>query len=242
MDVQIWPIPGDVQDWFTDPDFDLGRWGCGSRDDAVRGHGRRRHEHPDLPRCTAPPPALPERRCQVTGAAGTFFRPTWSPDGSTLAWQEDDGIHTIRIDLETCQGSSSLVIPGGKHPDWGPRGRRPRAHRHGARAHPPWRAAHRAQGEGEVLVHRHGDAAPRQEGDRQDEESGLGVGDAQGEAEPRGPGSVAQGRQERVGEGGRSRPHGDQEGEDRQMRSGSCRSAAAPQFAGMPIRGVRLRA
>ena len=24
MDVQIWPIPGDVMDWFTDPDFDLG--------------------------------------------------------------------------------------------------------------------------------------------------------------------------------------------------------------------------
>jgi hypothetical protein len=71
-------------------------------------------------RLPAPPPALPERRCQVTGAAGTFFRPTWSPDGSTLAWQEDDGIHTLEIDLDTCQGSSSLVIPGGKHPDWGP--------------------------------------------------------------------------------------------------------------------------
>jgi hypothetical protein len=71
-------------------------------------------------RLPAPPPALPERRCQVTGAAGTFFRPTWSPDGSTLAWQEDDGIHTLGIDLDSCQGSSSLVIPGGKHPDWGP--------------------------------------------------------------------------------------------------------------------------
>ena len=119
VDVQIWPIPGDIQDWFADPDFDLGG---GDVDRAMTKFASTADGGSSIVvyRLPAPPPALPERRCQVTGPVGTFFRPTWSPDGSTLAWQEGDGIHTLRIDLETCQGESSLVIPGGEHPDWGP--------------------------------------------------------------------------------------------------------------------------
>jgi hypothetical protein len=119
VDVQIWPIPGDVQDWFTDPDFDLGG---GDVDRAMTRFAATADggERILIYRLPAPPPAFPERRCQVTGAVGTFFRPTWSPDGTSLAWEEDDGIHTLRIDLETCQGASELAIPGGKHPDWGP--------------------------------------------------------------------------------------------------------------------------
>jgi hypothetical protein len=118
VDVQLWPIPGDVQDWFTDPDFDLGGGDVDrgmTRFAATAGGG----ERIILYRLPAPPPALPERRCQVDGPVGTFFRPTWSPDGRTLAWQEGDGIHTLTIDLETCEGASLLVIPGGTHPDWG---------------------------------------------------------------------------------------------------------------------------
>jgi hypothetical protein len=119
VDVQIWPVPGDIQDWFTDPDFDLGGGDVdrGMTKFAATADGGTSIVIYRLP---APPPALPERRCQVTGPVGTFFRPTWSPDGSTLAWQEDDGIHTLRIDLDTCVGQSSLAIAGGTHPDWGP--------------------------------------------------------------------------------------------------------------------------
>jgi hypothetical protein len=119
VDVQLWPIPGGVQDWFADPDFELGG---GDVDRAMTKFAATADGGSRilLYRLPAPPPALPERRCQVTQPAGSFFRPTWSPDGRTLAWQEDDGIHTLSIDLETCSGSSSLVIDGGRHPDWGP--------------------------------------------------------------------------------------------------------------------------
>lgn len=73
-----------------------------------------------LYRLPAPPPAQPEPRCTISGPVGSFFRPTWSPDGTALAWQEDDGIHVGRYDLESCAGSQTLVIPGGRAPDWGP--------------------------------------------------------------------------------------------------------------------------
>lgn len=119
VDVQIWPVPGDVQDWFVDESVDLGG---GEVDRAMTrfaaaadGGARIR-----IYRLPAPPPALPEPRCDVTGAVGSFFRPTWSPDGTRLAWQEGDGIHVMPVNLDTCVGQSELVIAGGQHPDWGP--------------------------------------------------------------------------------------------------------------------------
>jgi len=64
---------------------------------------------------TGPPPAPPTFACDFINPTGSFFRPTWSPDGGRLAWQEDDGIWVADF---CAQGS--LVIPGGKAPDWGP--------------------------------------------------------------------------------------------------------------------------
>ena len=75
-----------------------------------------------LYRLNAPPPAIAvaDEVCDFTNPAGSFFRPTWSPDGGSVAWQDDDGIWAATIDQATCQGEASLVIPGGKAPDWGP--------------------------------------------------------------------------------------------------------------------------
>jgi WD40-like Beta Propeller Repeat len=72
-----------------------------------------------LYRLDAPPPALPVFRCVVSGGEGTIFRPTWSPDGSTLAYQQGTDIYAIPVNLDTCAGESEFVATGGA-PDWGP--------------------------------------------------------------------------------------------------------------------------
>jgi hypothetical protein len=75
-----------------------------------------------LYRLNAPPPAIAvEPRCDLSNPTGHFFRPTWSPDGRSLAWQEDDGIWVAAIDLDNCAAiQAEPVIAGGKAPDWGP--------------------------------------------------------------------------------------------------------------------------
>lgn len=69
------------------------------------------------------PPALPAGPCQVTGANGKFTSPTWSPDGRSLAWQDNRGIWVGRVNGtggSTCQLTRRLLVPGGSQPDWGP--------------------------------------------------------------------------------------------------------------------------
>ena len=119
-DTLIYTVGGSgTQAWYEDPDLSL----SGGEVDA----SQTRFAATDgvkirIYTLTSPPPATAgvTPRCDLTGPNGSFFRPTWSPDGSALAWQEDDGIWMGRFDLTTCQGSASLVIPGGKAPDWGP--------------------------------------------------------------------------------------------------------------------------
>ena len=64
----------------------------------------------------------PVFRCAITGFAGKASGPTWSPDGRTLAWGEDDGIHAMRLDdLGACGSAQrTLLVPGGSEPDFGP--------------------------------------------------------------------------------------------------------------------------
>jgi WD40 repeat protein len=65
-------------------------------------------------------PDLPKMECRLTGATGgTFGRPSWSPDGSSLAWTEGDGVWTTSLS-HACDGKPRLTIPGASEPDWGP--------------------------------------------------------------------------------------------------------------------------
>lgn len=116
-DTLIYPVGGSgTQPWFEDSDLTL----VGGEVDA----SQTRLAATDgtvirLYRLDAPPPALPVFRCVVSGGEGTIFRPTWSPDGSMLAWQQGNGIYSMPVNLDTCSGESELVVTGGA-PDWGP--------------------------------------------------------------------------------------------------------------------------
>ena len=104
--------------WFEDSELDLkgGEIDASQTRLAATDGARIR-----LYRLNQPPPANDvSAKCDLTGPVGSFFRPTWSPDGGALAWQEDDGIWMGRVDLDTCPNEARVVIPGGRAPDWGP--------------------------------------------------------------------------------------------------------------------------
>jgi hypothetical protein len=72
----------------------------------------------------SPPPALPALRCIVRG--GPFCSPTWSPDGSMLAWAERDGVHVagpvpdLRAPVPDCGVIRERRLAAGSDPFWGP--------------------------------------------------------------------------------------------------------------------------
>ena len=53
---------------------------------------------------------------------GPLGRPTWSPDGRSLAWSDGAGIWTSPVDLgaQRCGLTPKLIVAGGASPDWGP--------------------------------------------------------------------------------------------------------------------------
>ena len=75
---------------------------------------------------SASPLATPTRECVINepGNGTTYDDPTWSPDGTALAYAKPDGIYVTPVgDISSGDCSSiapSLLIPGGSQPFWGP--------------------------------------------------------------------------------------------------------------------------
>lgn len=66
----------------------------------------------------------PSAVCAIHATNGPLAKPTWSPDGTSLAWQDAKGIWVGRVgDLsgQACQLTQTPVVPGGSRSDWGRR-------------------------------------------------------------------------------------------------------------------------
>lgn len=125
--------------WFDDQNYfydsnDMGE-GVVSRDGrrvaAVHGYDGDREatvrkviwlNTPDA-RSGPPPTAIPDPVC-ATGAVRGTHSPTWSPDGTGLAFAQPDGVHVARnvpTDGTRCgEFGTTLALPGASEPDWGP--------------------------------------------------------------------------------------------------------------------------
>jgi hypothetical protein len=123
----------EAAEWFADSDvtgefrslLDAEAAPRGDRVAVVRGDSQ---ESIMILRMTGAPPAMPavaNGACFVFhGPTGEFADPTWSSDGRTLAWQEDDGVWTAAIpdDLANCAGYGTPVLrfAGASAPDLSP--------------------------------------------------------------------------------------------------------------------------
>ncbi len=64
--------------------------------------------------------AAPTLRCQT--ATGAYANPSWSLDGSRLAYGGGDGVHvmTVPANVDCAQVADRLLVPGGSEPAFGP--------------------------------------------------------------------------------------------------------------------------
>lgn len=75
------------------------------------------------PRTELPPP-VPTAVCNTDGGDEKAADPSWSPDSSSVAFQDRDGINVVRFSafgLDGCAVASHRVLSAtGSTPDWGP--------------------------------------------------------------------------------------------------------------------------
>ncbi len=66
----------------------------------------------------------PRAACTIShSGSGLFAKPTWSPDGSTLAWSDGKNIWTspVNVAVDGCGLAPRRIVTGGVTPDWGPK-------------------------------------------------------------------------------------------------------------------------
>ena len=73
---------------------------------------------------TEKPPAVPAPLCK-TGTEAGLYGPTWSPDGSKLAFGGERRHLRHAIGADCAASAPALAIPGASQPDWGPADDRP---------------------------------------------------------------------------------------------------------------------
>jgi hypothetical protein len=64
---------------------------------------------------------IPTPLCSfVPSASGPFSGPSWSPDGTSIAWSNRSGVWTAQLNPAggDCGVTPRLVVRGGKQPDW----------------------------------------------------------------------------------------------------------------------------
>ena len=89
--------------------------------------GRGRERDPPVRREPSRRPRCPALRCVVPG--GPYASPTWSPDGTMLAWEQADGVHVagpvpdLRQPVPDCSVIAQRRLTAGTDPYWGARGR-----------------------------------------------------------------------------------------------------------------------
>ncbi|HST38104.1 MAG TPA: hypothetical protein VLK58_01280 [Conexibacter sp.] len=70
------------------------------------------------------PPQQPDLACQTDSGDARHGDPSWSPDGSGIAFESSSGIQVFRFSemrAGSCSVSGdSLLTPTGQNPDWGP--------------------------------------------------------------------------------------------------------------------------
>lgn len=112
----------ELQGWFSyDDGTQLGQGQVSGAGDKLAALAGQQEIH--LFGVSAPPPALPALRCVVP--RGHVDSPTWSPDGSMLAWAESDGVHVagpvpdLRAPVSDCGVIRERRLAAGSEPFWG---------------------------------------------------------------------------------------------------------------------------
>lgn len=122
-------LPGGLLTWFRDPTAPGGlRDGELSRDKTklafVTGE---QAETIFLYRAKGGYPQVPENCYRLTDGSGRISSPSWSPDGTKLAFADANGINVLPLPdfgadcgTPTDEHTKRVLIPGAANPDWGP--------------------------------------------------------------------------------------------------------------------------